>query len=112
MKKYKKHTWGSRHICISSPLVAVIVAVRCYDGGGGSCVLMSTEVVHGRSEPDLLLPLDDQKTWASPRLRAGSQEACQPRGTKTIAQVFKSRLATLTGEVSAKDIHTQRRLAI
>ena len=51
-----------------------------------------------------LLPLDDQKTWASPRPRTSSQEACQPRGMKTIAQAFKSHLATLTGEVLAEDI--------
>ena len=58
---------------------------------------MSTEAVHGRSKPDLLLPCDDQMTQASP-------QACQLRGTKTIAQAFKSRPATLTGEVLAKDI--------
>ena len=65
---------------------------------------MSTGAVHEWSKPDFLLPCDDQMTRASPQLRAGSQEACQPRETKTIAQAFKSRPATLTGEVSAKDI--------
>ena len=47
--------------------------------------LMSTEAVHGQSKPDLLLPCDNQTTWASPQPRASSQEACQPRGTKTTA---------------------------
>ena len=47
--------------------------------------LMSTEAVHGRSEQDLLLPCDNQTTQASPRPRASSQEACQPRGTETTA---------------------------
>ena len=65
---------------------------------------MSTEAVHGRSEPDLLLPCNDQTTQVSPRPRAGSQEACQPRGGKTIAQASEPHLAMLTGEVSAKDI--------
>ena len=65
---------------------------------------MSTEAVHGQSEPDLLLPCDNQMTWASPWPRASSQEACQPRETKTIAQVFRSCPVTLTGEVSAEDI--------
>ena len=66
--------------------------------------VMSTEAVHRWSEPDLLLPCDDQTTRASPRPRAGSQEACQPRGGKTIAQASEPRPAMLTGEVSAKDI--------
>ena len=95
-----------------SSLVAchhVTVIWKCMFGfpwgiGDWISLLMSTEAIHGRSEPDLLLPLDDQKTRASPRPRAGSQEACQPRGTKTIAQAFKSHPATLTGEVSAEDI--------
>ena len=65
---------------------------------------MSTEAIHGWSEPDLLLLCDDQTTRASPRPRAGSQEACQPRGVKTIAQVSEPHLATLTGEVLAEDI--------
>ena len=65
---------------------------------------MSTGAVHKQSKPDLLLPCDDQMTWVSPRPRAGSQEACQPRETKTIAQAFKSRPAMLTGEVSAEEI--------
>ena len=49
--------------------------------------LMSTGAVHEQSKPDLFLLCDDQTTQASPRLRAGSQEACQPRGVKAIAQV-------------------------
>ena len=75
-----------------------------------SCrMVMSTEPIHGQSEPDLLLPCDDQKTWASPQPRASSREACQPRGTKTIAQAFKSCLATLTGEVLAEDIQYSKK---
>ena len=50
-----------------------------------------------------LLPLNDQTTRASPRPRSSSQEACQPRGTKTMAQAFKSHPTMLTGGVSAED---------
>ena len=52
---------------------------------------MSTGAVHEQSKLDLFLPCDDQMTRASPRLRAGSQEACQPRGVKAMAQTSESR---------------------
>ena len=57
--------------------------------------MMSTGAVHEQSKPDLFLPRDDQTTRASPRPRAGSQEACQPRGVKAMAQTSKPRPATL-----------------
>ena len=57
--------------------------------------MMSTGAVHERSKPDLFLPCDDQTTQASPQLRAGSQEACQLRGVKAIAQASEPRPATL-----------------
>ena len=66
--------------------------------------VMSTEAIHRWSEPDLLLLCDDQTTRTSPQLRASSQEACQLRGVKTIAQASEPRPAMLTGEVLAKDI--------
>ena len=57
--------------------------------------VMSTGAVHKWSKLDLFLPCDDQMTQASPWPRAGSQEACQLRGVKAIAQVSKPRPATL-----------------
>ena len=57
--------------------------------------MMSTGAIHERSKPDLFLPCDDQTTWASTRLRAGSQETCQLRGVKAIAQASKPHPATL-----------------
>ena len=61
----------------------------------GTCPVMSTGAVHEWSKLDLFLPCDDQMTRVSPWLRAGSQEACQPRGVKAMAQMSEPHPATL-----------------